>query len=204
MPHIDAPFRIALGVILIAVFAVRMYGHSQTLKAGKIQWREGKLNMTLRMLAGVVGVAALWIYLIIPEWIMWASAPLPDWLRWTGVAIAALGIALLAWVHRELGRNFAATLHEREGQTLITSGPYRRVRNPMYTSIYLLLISFFLVSANWLIGAMWLGGFTLLMLSRVATEEKLMAEKFGEQYKEWSTRTGRFLPKPRMNINKHE
>jgi protein-S-isoprenylcysteine O-methyltransferase Ste14 len=194
--HYDAQYRIALGAILIAVFAVRVYGHAQTLRAGKIKWIESNVNIALRIVAGLLGIGALWTYLIWPEWILWASIPLPDWLRWTGVAIAALGTASLAWVHRELGRNFAATLHVRaEGHTLITSGPYRWVRNPMYTAIYLILLSFFLVSANWLIGLGWLAGFTALMISRVPKEEALMREKFGEQYRTWAEHTGRFLPR---------
>ena len=140
--HVDAQFRVALGAILIAVFVVRIYGHSQTLKAGKIRWVEGKLNIGLRIVAGAAGTAALCTYLIVPEWVEWAAVPLPAWLRWLGLAVGVLGIAALAWVHHELGRNFAATLHMRaEGHTLITSGPYRWVRNPMYTSIYLILIS---------------------------------------------------------------
>jgi protein-S-isoprenylcysteine O-methyltransferase Ste14 len=194
--HYDAQFRVALGAILTGVFAVRVYGHSQTLRAGKVRWLESKLNIALRIVAGLAGIAALWTYLIWPEWILWASVPIPDWLRWTGVVAGALGIAALAWVHRELGRNFAATLHLRDqGHTLVTSGPYRWVRNPMYTSIYLILISFFLVSANCVIGLSWFGGFTALMISRVPREEALMQEQFGEEYRAWAARTGRFMPR---------
>ena len=52
--HYEPQFRIALGAILLAAFAVRLYGHSQTLRAGKIRWIEGKLNITLRIVAGLV------------------------------------------------------------------------------------------------------------------------------------------------------
>jgi len=99
-------------------------------------------------------------------------------------------------VHRALGRNFAASLHLRtEGHRLVTSGPYRWVRNPMYTSIYIIVISFFLVSANWLIGLAWLAGYTALMISRVPKEETLMKQQFGDEYGAWAARTGRFLPR---------
>ena len=122
--HYEPQFRIALGAILLAAFAVRLYGHSQTLRAGKIRWIEGKLNITLRIVAGLVGIAALWTYLIWPEWILWASVPLPAWLRWTGAATAGVGIGALAWVHRELGRNFAASLPVRaEGPHAGHNGP---------------------------------------------------------------------------------
>ena len=78
------------------------------------------------------------------------------------------GIAVLALVHRAPGRNFAASLHLRtESHRLVTSGPYRWVRNPMYTSIYIILISFFLVSANWLIGLKWIAGYVALIISSV-------------------------------------
>jgi hypothetical protein len=68
--HIDAPFRIALGAILLAIFVVRIYGHWQTLQAGRIRWMEGKLNITLRIIAGLAGISALWTYLMWPERIL--------------------------------------------------------------------------------------------------------------------------------------
>jgi protein-S-isoprenylcysteine O-methyltransferase Ste14 len=52
----------------------------------------------------------------------------------------------------------------------------------MYTSIYIILISFFLVSANWLIGLVWLAGYTALMISRVPKEESLMEQPFGDEH----------------------
>jgi len=196
--HIDASFRIALGAILLATFVVRIYGHWQTLQAGKIRWMEGKVNIALRIIAGLAGITALWIYLIWPEGSMWASAPLPDLIRWFGVAAGAIGVLMLAWVHRALGRNFAASLHIRtEGHPLVISGPYRWVRNPMYTSLYIILISFFLVSGNWLIGLARLTGYTVLMISRVPKEEVLMKQKFGDEYNAWAARTGRFFPRIR-------
>lgn len=198
--HIDAPFRIALGVILLATFVVRIYGHRQTLQAGKIRWIEGKANITLRIFAGLAGVTTLWTYLLWPEGILWASVPLPDLFRWLGAAAGAIGVAMLALVHRSLGHNFAASLHLRaEGHRLVTSGPYRWVRNPMYTSIYIIFISFFLVSANCLIGLAWLTGYSVLLISRVPKEEALMKQTFGDEYNTWAAHTGRFLPRSRKS-----
>ena len=196
----SAPFRIALGAILLAAFSVWIYGHWQTLQAGKIRWIDGKLSIALRIVAGLAGITVLWTYLIRPEGILWASVPLPGLIRWFGVGAGAIGIAMLALVHRALGRNFAASLHLRtEGHRLVTSGPYRWVRNPMYTSIYIILVAFFLVSANWLIGLTWLTGYTVLMISRVPKEEALMEQKFAEEYSAWAEHTGRFLPRIRKS-----
>ena len=67
----------------------------------------------------------------------------------------------------------------------------------MYTAFYGVVLSFFLLSANRLIGAIFLGGLTAVMISRVAREEHVMHEKFGPQYQAWAAQTGRFLPRLR-------
>jgi protein-S-isoprenylcysteine O-methyltransferase Ste14 len=193
--HRDIQYRVALGVILAALAVVRLRGHAQTRKSTGIQWHEGKLNMTLRALGGLAAFTLLTIYMEAPERIEWASVPLPDAIRWMGAALGAGGVALLAWVHQELGRNFSSTLHVRAGHMLITSGPYRRVRHPMYTALYLVLASFCLITANWLITVAFLGGFTLLIVTRVPKEEALMEKTFGQDYRDWAAHTGRFLPR---------
>ena len=67
--------------------------------------------------------------------------------------------------------------------------------HPRYTTVYMLLIAFFLLSANWLIGLSFLIGFTLFMISRVPREEQAMIELFGDQYRAYMSWTGRFLPR---------
>jgi protein-S-isoprenylcysteine O-methyltransferase Ste14 len=158
-------FASALGAIQLAAFSLLIYGHWQNLQAGKIRWIEGKLSIALRKVAGLAGINLLWTYLIRPKEIVWASVPLPGLIRWFGVGAGAIGIAVVALVHRAPGRNSAASLHLRSRRPpLVTSGPYRWVSNPMYTSIYIILISFFLVSANWLIG--WPAGYMALRVCR--------------------------------------
>jgi protein-S-isoprenylcysteine O-methyltransferase Ste14 len=120
--------------------------------------------------------------------------PLPWWLRWTGVALFAAADLLFFQVHRHLGANFYSNLKLRKGHELVTTGPYRLVRHPMYLGLYLNHVGVFLFTANWFIGATWLVGFTLIMLSRVPREESMMRGKFGTEYEVYAARTGRFLP----------
>ena len=80
-------------------------------------------------------------------------------------------------------------------QTLITDGPYRIVRHPIYTAFIFILGSTLLISANWLIGLTWIGMTILEIVSRIHFEENLMLEYFGDQYREYMNRTGRLLPK---------
>ena len=193
----DAQFRIALGVVFAGLAVVRTYYQIQARHSGPAKQFESSLNIALRAMGGLAGFAILILYLVKPDTLAWASLELPAWLRWPGAALGAAGVLLLVWVHRALGRNFSGTLHLRVEHTLVTSGPYRWVRHPMYTAFFGVVLSFFLLSANWLIGGIFIGGIAAVMISRVAKEERVMADRFGAGYQAWAARTGRFLPQLR-------
>jgi protein-S-isoprenylcysteine O-methyltransferase Ste14 len=197
MMYENLKFRVALGILTAAVLVIRTPRQTRSFDSGEKQRLEGKLNIALRSLAGLIGIALLIVYLVEPAWIGWAALPMPDWLRWLGAAFGATGVAGLLWVHRELGRNFSATLQIRSDQTLVTSGPYRWVRHPMYTTLYLIVLSFFLVSANWLIGVLWMGSFTAVVMTRLPHEDAALEAKFGDAYRAWAAHTGRLFPRLR-------
>jgi protein-S-isoprenylcysteine O-methyltransferase Ste14 len=104
-------------------------------------------------------------------------------------------LPLIVWVQQALGSNFSTTLHVREEHTLVTHGPYRWVRHPMYTVLYLHFISIFLLTQNWFIGGVFLVALTLIVGLRLKNEEATMVDKFGEAYRSYMLRTGRFLPR---------
>ena len=143
----DTPFRVALGIVVAAVAAVRTFYQIHARRSGPATQFESPLNIALRSVAGLAGIAILILYLAKPDLLAWAALPLPAWLRWLGVPLGVAGALLLAWVHRELGRNFSGTLHLRAEHTLVTSEPYRRTRHPMYTAFFGVVLSFFLLSA---------------------------------------------------------
>jgi protein-S-isoprenylcysteine O-methyltransferase Ste14 len=189
-------FRIILPVLIIAFAAhrgyyVRKHGEEQnTLKK-----REDGLASKIAGALGLIGFVAILIYTINPDWLSWASLPLPLWLRWTGVGIALLGFALLQWAQNTLGRNWSDTPRMMKEQSLITSGPYRFIRHPIYTAFLLILGSTVFISANLLIGFAWIGMTVLEVASRIGFEESLMLEYFGDQYREYMKSTGRLLPR---------
>ena len=196
----EAPFRSILAVLLAVLALIRGYYRWLAASSGAtVSWREGRGNAVLRGLGGLGGMLTLLAYIVRPGSLAWAALPLPRWARWLGAALGGAALAYLLWVHRALGANFSSTLHVTDRHTLVTQGPYRRVRHPMYTSFYLLLTAFFLLSANWFIGLVWLGGLSLVVAARLGKEEAVMIERFGDQYREYMGRTGRLLPqlKPR-------
>jgi protein-S-isoprenylcysteine O-methyltransferase Ste14 len=190
--------RIILGAVLLGVIAVRVYYNTKSVKAAKesgVSWKESRLNATLRFLLAMSGFAMLGTIIFAPSFLGWARLPLPAWAQWAGAALGIGSVALLWWVQVSLGRNFSGNLHILSDHKLVTFGPYRWVRHPMYTVFYMLVIAFFLLSANALIGVFWIGGLTIVVLSRLNHEEQVMIETFGDEYRAYMSRTGRLLPK---------
>ncbi|MFX0107130.1 MAG: methyltransferase [Candidatus Hodarchaeota archaeon] len=134
------------------------------------------------------------LYLVGLSWMDWFQVPqYPIWLRLAGVFLVLIVIPLLTWIHRELGKQYSAVLEIKQDHQLITTGPYKRVRHPMYTVLILFSFGMSLVTANALIIIF----SVLLMLVFpfwVRIEEKKMIETFGDEYIEYMKRTGRFFP----------
>src|SRR5215472_14545224 len=194
----DLRFRVALALLIVALIVVRVPRQLTAMREASDERRvEGTLNVLLRSIAGLVGFMLLAIYLIKPQWLARTGLGLPDVLRWFGVVVGASGIGGLIWIHRELGRNFSGTLRTSADQSLVTSGPYHWVRHPMYTAFFLIVFSFFLISANWLLGAVWIGALIAVVVSRVPKEDAAMEARFGDHYRKWANTTGRFLPRLR-------
>jgi protein-S-isoprenylcysteine O-methyltransferase Ste14 len=139
-------------------------------------------------------VFTFFLYIWFPETLAWAALSLPAWSRVLGSALGTAALLWFVWIHRTLGVNHSARLSIKDRQVLITDGPYRLIRHPMYSAFYLLHIAVFFLTANWFLGITWLAGLTLTIALRVSREEEMLSGRFGEQYAAYSQRTGRFLP----------
>ncbi|MGH9148581.1 MAG: isoprenylcysteine carboxylmethyltransferase family protein [Vicinamibacterales bacterium] len=192
----DQTFRLVLIIGAIILFPIALYYRirSQSTREKLDRWQEGKFILfTLRPI-GLATMAGLIAYLINPSWMEWSSLPLPGWVRWMGVGMGMIGGALIVWAFSNLGKNLTDTVVTRRDHTLVVSGPYRWVRHPFYLAVLLTVVANALAAANWFL---LLGGISvfLLMVIRTKTEEAKLLERFGDQYRTYMTRTGRFLPK---------
>jgi protein-S-isoprenylcysteine O-methyltransferase Ste14 len=113
---------------------------------------------------------------------------------WLGIIAMIASLWLFRRSHKDLGRNWSASLKMREKHQLVTGGVYRYVRHPMYSSFFLLALAQLLLIPNWLAGASGLVAVLLLYLFRVAREEKMMADQFGDAYRDYCARTKRIVP----------
>jgi len=116
-------------------------------------------------------------------------------------AIAVLGILVLCGAlllfyrsHADLGKNWSISLQIRDEHRLVTSGIYRYIRHPMYTSFFLLAVAQVLLLPNWFAGLAGLVGVGILYTFRVRQEERMMLERFGADYRAYMAQTARLIP----------
>jgi protein-S-isoprenylcysteine O-methyltransferase Ste14 len=193
----ESTFRIILATVCALELFIRAYYRRAAGESGFsfATSRESRLNVALRRPVALAGMLSLVIYVISPQWMAWSALPLPAWLRWIGAGLGILALLLLFWVHRALGKNWSRTVRLKADHTLVTSGPYRWVRHPMYTTLYVMSIAYFFLSANWFIGLTWIAMLTSVVASRVGKEEAMLIETFGDEYRAYIRHTGRFLPR---------
>jgi protein-S-isoprenylcysteine O-methyltransferase Ste14 len=137
------------------------------------------------------------------SWISWSKVVMPSWLRWLGVVGAASSVILVAWTHRALGRQYSAELAIQKDHVLVTTGPYARTRNPMYTGFIMLSLSMAVMASNLLV--LFFAILVTLPFPWIAMEEeRMLLETFGDDYREYMRRTGRFFPRLRLDLDNWE
>ena len=147
--------------------------------------------LLLVSLTGLGLVPLFYVATAAPRFAAYAFHPAQAWL---GVLLAAASLLMFQLTHRALGRNWSVSLDVREGHRLITDGIYRKVRHPMYTAFWLWAVAQALLLPNWVAGFSGIAGFGILFFGRVAREERMMLETFGERYRDYMARTYRVVP----------
>jgi len=200
----ESTFRLGFLVLLAALFAMRFYFMARVRRSGgrltpdrKAVQREGGRGM-LVLRAGMffLLLAFLVMYLLGMAWIGLFSFPLPGWLRWAGFALGLFSVAFWTWTQIHLDTQWSAQLQLRQEHHLVSSGPYARLRHPLYSAMFGWALAAALLTANWIFAA-----FAILSIAgtvaRIPKEEQMMLEAFGEEYRAYMRRTSRFFPKLR-------
>ena len=190
-------FRIIAAVILFTGVGISTYFRRKADRdSGEKLSR--KADGTPMMTAIRIGGLILWlsplVYLINPAWMAWSKIGLPEWVRWLGVGIGILCAFGIYWLFSSIGSGITPVSATRKEHKLSTSGIYRWVRHPLYTIGSSFIVSFGMMADNWFIILMGVLAF-IGMAVRTPKEEANLIEKFGDEYREYMKRTGRFLPK---------
>jgi len=147
-------------------------------------------------LAGVGFIVAMGVAVTAPllQLVGVVGAPDAPWLHLTGVAIAALGIAVTVYAQVDMGDSWRIGVDADDTTTLVRSGLFGVVRNPIFTAMLVFAAGMVLVTPN-IVAVI---GFALLVASievqvRVV-EEPYLSTLHGESYREYAASVGRFVP----------
>ena len=198
----DDFFRLTLLIVAAPFVPFALYHRIRSRTDEKLdRWQEGAFMLFALRLSGLPFFIGAMAWLIRPQWMAWSSVPLPFWLRWIGLGIVALWGVLLVWTFHHLGKNLTDTVVTRKDHTLVTTGPYRYVRHPFYLAFAVAIAGGSLVAANWflfLAGCLPFG----FLVARTRIEEEKLVERFGDEYRGYMARTGRFLPRRRGSLTR--
>lgn len=189
-------FRILALLSFISGAAISIYYRSKAdQEGGKVSIKEeGLVIMIALRLFGLSLWVSIFAWLINPAWMNWSRIELPEWARWLGLLMGVLANFLAYWIFSNLANNVSPTVVAREKAQLVTSGPYQWVRHPLYSMGTIAYLGFALMAENWFIAVLSVLVFVVLAF-RTPKEEARLIEKFGDEYRKYMNRTGRFMPK---------
>lgn len=141
-------------------------------------------------LALVGGFLLAWLLSVLPYG-RWNSVPA----FWCGVGLMVAGLAIRVYAVQTLGRAFSVYATVREGQSLVQSGPYRYLRHPTYTGVFLWLVGIGVALGNpasliTVVAVPFIWGYRY----RIQVEETLLLGAWGDAYRDYMRRTYRLVP----------
>ena len=181
-------------ILAIGWFLIR-YEYARRSRRETVQRSDRGPRETALLLISLTGLGILplaYVATAIPHFAAYTFHPIQAWL---GLFVAIAALVMFHLTHRALGRNWSVSLDVRENHQLVTDGIYRRVRHPMYSAFWLWAIAQALLLPNWVAGFSGLVGFGILFFGRIAREERMMLEMFGDSYRAYMARTDRIFPR---------
>ena len=122
--------------------------------------------------------------------------PLAVELLWGGatIGLAVASELLIIAAVRTLGKQWAIAARLVEGHKLVTEGPYRFVRNPIYTGMFGMMLATGLAVSHWWAVLVACMPFAVGTVIRVRSEEKLLRSAFGEEFENYARRVPAVVP----------
>jgi protein-S-isoprenylcysteine O-methyltransferase Ste14 len=111
-----------------------------------------------------------------------------------GLILISLGMGFRTWAIVTLGRFFKLVVVVQEDHRIVEHGPYRRLRHPAYLGSTLAMVGFGMTEGDWLsVAIVSLGTLTAFAI-RIRVEERVLLERLGAPYADYSQRTSRLIP----------
>ncbi len=113
-------------------------------------------------------------------------------LQGVGTLVFLMGLGLAVWARVHLGRNWGTPMSEKVDAELVTTGPYRYIRNPIYSGIILAAIGTTVaISWYWVVAVVLMGAF---FVYSATVEAQTMEHLFPDTYPEYKRSTKMLIP----------
>lgn len=122
------------------------------------------------------------------------NTKLPVVVTYPGIILMLAGIIIRLWAVLTLKRSFTLSVQTSKEQHLITTGIYKKVRNPAYTGSMCSLVGTALGLRGGIALVMVLIFSIICYSARIYVEEKVLRNHFGNQFTEYEKRTYRLIP----------
>jgi protein-S-isoprenylcysteine O-methyltransferase Ste14 len=155
-----------------------------SMKRGRVPWS--------RELGIRVVVAAIVVLLYRLGAFRHSSLNTAVWRAAIGLALLAIGLGFAVWARRHLGGNWGMPMTERDTPELVTSGPYRLVRHPIYSGILLATVGTAIgLDWTWLIAVLLAA---IYFIYSATVEEHYLAEHFPDTYPAYERSSKMLIP----------
>jgi len=190
-----------LGVHLVHWFINLALEFKNTKSCGAAQRHEGIFGFVMLFIGFAIPTSVGIVFFFnVPDWSYIQFGTDSDdcckwWIpiAWIGIVAGVINVLAFAYVHYSLGLNWSGTVTLKKEHKLVTSGPYRFARHPMYAVCLFLPLILFMITANWLFSLSFLLAL-IYPVSRCRKEERLMQLQFGQDYQDYMNRVGPFFP----------
>lgn len=196
------PYRLAFVFSFVAALAISGYFRARARReTGTIpRSAEGAWAVAGRLLMAAPLFGSIVLYAVRPRWMGWASLDIPEPLRWLGVGLGLSVMPLLVWVLRSIGSNISETVLVKGEHELVTHGPYRWVRHPLYSSGLLLILASGLIAGSWFLLVLWAIAVAIFRAVVIPSEEANLETVYGQRYRDYREDTGALLPQLRRRF----
>jgi len=145
-----------------------------------------------------MSIAAVGLFLLLQSAFIQRNSNDRLWQRSLPLSIIALAIVLtglfvLIWARRTLGSNWNPKVETKEWQALVQTGPYARVRHPIYTGFLTMVLGSALAYGR-ILGVAVLFAFVAGFCFKALREESVLTKVYGSAYQEYQAKTKAFLP----------
>jgi protein-S-isoprenylcysteine O-methyltransferase Ste14 len=167
-----------------AAFWIYWLAAAFSMKKGRVPWSRE---------LGIRVVIAILVLLLIRFRIFHGNVLNTDWWRaGLGTVLFVLGLGFAVWARVQLGRNWGTPMTQKNDPELVTSGPYRLVRHPIYSGILTAGVGTSVaLSWQWLVPVLLAGAY---FLYSAIVEERFLKEHFPDTYGAYKNSTKMLVP----------